>query len=633
VISNQPPAAPGERRPEPRTALNAVFRRLSDGPAPAPSEPPAPPAQPHARPAPPVAVPPVAPEPPPEPERADPRVSFAAAVLARAGAAIAARATREAEATTVGTPPSTPPSTPPLGPPSASNPAETLIEWVSLEALSSPPEPAATARPASVPERAVEPEPEPEGRLSSRPVPESRPEPQAEPEPALDAAIAQPRSPPAEPTQPPPKPVPRAAPAAAYVPAWLVVPVLKIAIPDSPFGRGNAGRPVVEDLPAPPSLEADTIGFVEAEPVAAAAPSPSETVELVFAAVGEPGAVAEQPPASPDQAAETLAAEVLPATDSAEPQPAAKPAAETSSISSSPAAETDEPAGVVAASPPEPALPKPETGEPPAVTPAVTKEAFPREPALPETETGDPAALTEAASPEQAPPGPKADVSEPAAAPAPPPRAARPLGAPQSAAIRTVAAVEAAAAEVPATDLPALVEPEPSEVTDTAVGPTRDDRPTMRNRRLYRRVSIDADFEIDGAPAKLLDLSMGGFAAANAPALAPNVVVPVTVRLAIDGVDIGSRMRARMVYVEAPRSGGRFIDLTPGQTAFLRYIVTWRGQSAGALGAATLLEAIGRTPERFPAATPALEPPGRAERRTPWWTRMFGWFRARGAPE
>ena len=44
----------------------------------------------------------------------------------------------------------------------------------------------------------------------------------------------------------------------------------------------------------------------------------------------------------------------------------------------------------------------------------------------------------------------------------------------------------------------------------------------MRNRRLYRRVSIEADLEIDGAPAKLLDLSMGGFAAANAPALAAN---------------------------------------------------------------------------------------------------------------
>jgi hypothetical protein len=32
----------------------------------------------------------------------------------------------------------------------------------------------------------------------------------------------------------------------------------------------------------------------------------------------------------------------------------------------------------------------------------------------------------------------------------------------------------------------------------------------MRNRRLYRRVEIDAGFEIDGAPAELIDLSMGG---------------------------------------------------------------------------------------------------------------------------
>jgi len=81
----------------------------------------------------------------------------------------------------------------------------------------------------------------------------------------------------------------------------------------------------------------------------------------------------------------------------------------------------------------------------------------------------------------------------------------------------------------------------------------------MRNRRLYRRVGIEAGFEIDGAAAKLLDLSMGGFAVANAPVLAPNAVVPVTIRLAIDGVDISARIRARMIYADTPRSGGRFI--------------------------------------------------------------------------
>ena len=220
----------------------------------------------------------------------------------------------------------------------------------------------------------------------------------------------------------------------------------------------------------------------------------------------------------------------------------------------------------------------------------------------------------------------------------PPRRAARPLGAPQTGnrTVAAAAAAEAAPAGLPAAELPPLVEPraEPSEATDTAVGPARDDRPTMRNRRLYRRVGVEAEFEIDGTAAKLLDLSMGGFAAANAPALAPNAVVPVLVRLAIDGVDISTRMRARMVYAETPRSGGRFIDLTASQTAFLRYVVTWRGGSVGALGTATLLEAITRTPERYhPAERPSLEPPGRAERRTPWWTRMFGWFRARGAPD
>ena len=124
-----------------------------------------------------------------------------------------------------------------------------------------------------------------------------------------------------------------------------------------------------------------------------------------------------------------------------------------------------------------------------------------------------------------------------------------------------------------------------------AVEQARDDRPTMRNRRLYRRVRVDAEFEIDGVPAKLVDLSMGGFGATNAPMLAANAVVPVTVRLAIDRLEISTRMRARMIYVETPRNGGRFIDLTASQTAFLRYVVTWRGQSLGALGTATLLEA------------------------------------------
>ena len=374
-----------------------------------------------------------------------------------------------------------------------------------------------------------------------------------------------------------------------YVPAWLVAPVLRIAIPDSPFGRGNAGRPIGAEAQAA-AEEPDTVGFAEVGPFpAAVVPPPTAAAPIKTV---EPAA---QPPdTKPAAIPEPIAALSLEAADTPEAQ--TPPVPETTLQLATQARDA---AGA-------------EAGEPE----APHSISAPREP-----ETTEPAGQPEA--------------------PAAPPRAARPLGAPQAgprpiAAMAPPPAANAQPAGLPATELPPVVEPEaePADAADTAIGPARDDRPTMRNRRLYRRVGIDAEFEIDGVPAKLLDLSMGGFGAANAPAVAPNAVVPVTVRLATDGVEISTRMRARMVYVETPRTGGRFIDLTGGQTAFLRYVVTWRGQPLGALGTATLLEAISRTPERFhPAERPSLEPPGRAERRTRWWSRMFGWFRVRGAPE
>ncbi len=199
--------------------------------------------------------------------------------------------------------------------------------------------------------------------------------------------------------------------------------------------------------------------------------------------------------------------------------------------------------------------------------------------------------------------------------------------------------------DLPAADLPPLlVEPqvnptaEQGGTSDTAVTSRPEDQPAMRNRRLYRRVSLeialDAGLEIDGATAQLVDLSMGGFAAANAPPLVRDTIVPVTVRLAIDGVDISTRMRARVIYFDdlhanALRSGGRFVDLTASQTALLRYIVTWRGQSVGALGTTTLLDAITRWPERSHPADLRLPEP--LAQKTPWWSRVFGWLRPRGA--
>jgi hypothetical protein len=74
--------------------------------------------------------------------------------------------------------------------------------------------------------------------------------------------------------------------------------------------------------------------------------------------------------------------------------------------------------------------------------------------------------------------------------------------------------------------------------------------------------------------------------------------LPITIRMTIDGIDIGTKMSARVVYTQLNRIGGRFVDLTASQTAFLRYVVTWRGQSVGAIGTTTLLDAITRWPEQ-----------------------------------
>jgi hypothetical protein len=147
--------------------------------------------------------------------------------------------------------------------------------------------------------------------------------------------------------------------------------------------------------------------------------------------------------------------------------------------------------------------------------------------------------------------------------------------------------------------------------------------PMPQNRRLHRRVSLAAEIEIDGTPSRLIDLSMGGFAAADTPPLASESVLPVTLRMTIDGIEISTRLSARIIYVQLSRVGGRFMDLTASQTAFLRYIVTWRGQSVGAIGTTTLLDAITR-PDRgrgFDAAD------GERPQRQRWWSRWFSRLR------
>jgi hypothetical protein len=139
-----------------------------------------------------------------------------------------------------------------------------------------------------------------------------------------------------------------------------------------------------------------------------------------------------------------------------------------------------------------------------------------------------------------------------------------------------------------------------------------------RNRRLYRRVRLGAELEIDGAPCDLIDVSVGGFAATGVDGIAASTVAPVILRLTIDGIEVGTRLNARIVYASRERASGRFIDLTASQTAFLRYIVTWRGESVGMVGTTTLLDAITGGPEH------GLRPGSIDGPRERWWYGMIG---------
>lgn len=150
----------------------------------------------------------------------------------------------------------------------------------------------------------------------------------------------------------------------------------------------------------------------------------------------------------------------------------------------------------------------------------------------------------------------------------------------------------------------------------------RESRPSRGNRRLDRRAKLPAEMEIGGVPCTLIDVSVGGFAATGVPAIEPDAVVPVTIRLVIDGIEVGTQLTARIVYVTPARSSGRFVELTPSQIAFLRYIVTWRGEAAGVVGTTTLLDAIAGGAER-------ATPPGVVDRLDPaprdrWWLGRIG---------
>jgi hypothetical protein len=202
------------------------------------------------------------------------------------------------------------------------------------------------------------------------------------------------------------------------------------------------------------------------------------------------------------------------------------------------------------------------------------------------------------------PPPQQQPVPAPRFDPLPPPEAA-----PSAPATRRV--VDPAPAQKLATPSPA---PAPDR------GAEREGRPSLpRNRRLYRRAKLPAEIEIDGVPCTLIDVSIGGFAATGVPQLEPNALVPVMIRLTIDGIEVGTLLNARIIYVTQGRSSGRFVDLSPSQMAFLRYIVTWRGES---VGTTTLLDAISTGTER--GFNPGAGAPPDMDAKSRWWAGLIG---------
>lgn len=199
----------------------------------------------------------------------------------------------------------------------------------------------------------------------------------------------------------------------------------------------------------------------------------------------------------------------------------------------------------------------------------------------------------------------------------------------------------------PADPAPAdLVEPE-TNVDEQLPSDTQ----SVRNRRLYRRVGLTAEFRIAGEPAELLDLSVEGFAIAGGPAATPNA--PVTITLRLDNDEVSTQLLAHMVYADGDRSAGRFIELNAKQRAFLRYIVTTRAASTAAPAAAVVPLAPPAPQPSPPAeasapqaaapdeAPPALFPaysypaehsaPVLSQQGLPWWRRLFRLFRNRPA--
>jgi hypothetical protein len=392
-----------------------------------------------------------------------------------------------------------------------------------------------------------------------------------------------------------------------------------LPIPDSPFAAGTAPEP--EPKPAPPKPElVESAAAAEVfevpplvEPVVEPKPVPHDPAAQIMSEIA--AIVAKAPRAIPAVAVDLAA--LLAVDPPAAPQHAPMP----------------QPAPAATPRPPAPPRARPDSARRVPIRrarPRVARPARKNAAASPARPKTVPTKLADrlgrvggAASPQRPrpvaarPSSPQASV---AAAPAP---QARPA-APSSPA--PAAPPPPPAARAPARDRPVMAPAAANvaRVPRTALAPAAvpETRPLTQNRRLYRRVMLSAELEIAGTPCRLIDLSIGGFAAQGAARLDSGALVPVTLRMTIDGINIGTEFQARIVYGNGARAAGRFVELTAAQTAFLRYIVTWRGEAIGAVGTTTLLDAITRWPERaFQPHPSTVKPP--AERQG-FWSRLFG---------
>ena len=433
------------------------------------------------------------------------------------------------------------------------------------------------------------------------------------------------------------------------MPAWLTAPVLHLDLPDSPLVRGSAA-PVETAAPAevgaaaelievPPLVEPVLSADVEPAPSPVSQPDPGVDIAAEIAAIlaraprpirpveiDADTASAAAPPAPAETAASPETAEAAPTAPApmpttpdilADPAPASpvppvlavEPVLTPASEPTSNGAATPEPSAMASPSP-APAKPSRAPG-PRRVAIRRTRPRVARQPHKPASSAPANLARTNLSERLEHVGGARAHRPEAATQPAP---AAQPRPA------------ELPAARAPARDRPVMA-PAAANIARTprgAVAPAAvpETRPLTQNRRLYRRVMLGAEFEVDGAACRLIDLSIGGFAAAGRAEACHRRGG------AGDPANVDRRDRYRHPLFGPHRLRQRRPRRRPlcrpdrGQTAFLRYIVTWRGEAIGAVGTTTLLDAITRWPSAPSSRTRARCPRPPAEEG--WVSRLLG---------